>query len=248
MSLDGVRAVLLDMGGVILHMAGGRGFPIARLDWRGRQAMVQRVRSAGGRVTLETLDALVFAPWHAEYARRVESGAEADWRPHLERLRLKTGCQVDDLELLAAWFAPYGEHLQPLPGVAEALATLGEADLRLGVVSNVPLPGELYMDVLRREGLDRHFDHCVFSYDAGTRKPSPAMLRQAMAAIEAEPVETVMVGDRRDRDIAAGRFAGSRTVWIRSDDGGGPEPTLTIDGLAELPALLDHGEREDTAS
>ena len=30
-----LRAILLDMGGVILEMAGTRGFPVERLDWRG---------------------------------------------------------------------------------------------------------------------------------------------------------------------------------------------------------------------
>jgi HAD superfamily hydrolase (TIGR01509 family) len=243
MQVESVRAVLLDMGGVILHMAGGRGFPVARLDWRGRQAMVQGIRAAGGRVTLEDLEALVFAPWQAEYGRRVELGREADWRQHLDRLRGESHCQVTDLDLLAAWFAPYGEQLVPLPGATEALASLGDSDLKVALVSNVPLPGELYLRVLRRHGLVESFDHLVFSYDAGSRKPSPAMLRQAMAAIDAEPAETVMVGDRRDRDIAAGRLAGNRTIWIRSDDGGGPEPDSTLDSLAALPELLGVRER-----
>jgi HAD superfamily hydrolase (TIGR01549 family) len=238
MIASNVQMVLLDMGGVILHMAGGRGFPVSRLDWRGRQAMVQQIRAAGGRATLDIIDALVFGPWSIEHMRREESGVEADWRPHLDRLRAQTRCPIDDLDLLAAWFGPYGEQLEPLEGAAEALATLGGTDLNLALVSNVPLPGELYVRVLERHGLVQFFDHLVFSYDSGSRKPSPAMLRQAMAATGAGPDRTLMVGDRRNRDIAAGRFAGAGTVWIRSDDGGGPEPDATIDALAELPGLL----------
>jgi FMN phosphatase YigB (HAD superfamily) len=64
------------------------------------------------------------------------------------------------------------------------------------------------------------------------------MLRRAMSALGAHPSEAVMVGDRRDRDIVAGRSAGTRTVWLRTDDGGGPDPDQTIDSLAELPDLL----------
>ena len=111
-------------------------------------------------------------------------------------------------------------------------------DLKLALVSNVPLPGELYSRVLERHGLVEFFDHLVFSYDADSRKPSPAMLRQAMVSVGAEPDKTVMVGDRRDRDIAAGRFAGTGTVWIRGDDTGGQEPDASIGALAELPDLL----------
>lgn len=237
-----IESVLLDMGGVILHMAGGRGFPVSRLDWRGRQAMLQEIRSTRGRATLDDLEALVFGPWLEKYGRREESGAEADWRPHLDRLRSRSRTQASDLELLSAWFGPYGEELVPLEGAAGALATLGDSDLKIALVSNVPLPGEVYETVLRRHGLTGFLDHLVFSYDAGTRKPSPAMLRQAMAAIGTEPGKTVMVGDRRDRDIAAGRSAGTGTVWIRSDDGGGPDPDTTIDALAHLPELLGLGQ------
>jgi HAD superfamily hydrolase (TIGR01509 family) len=234
-----IEGVLLDMGGVVLHMAGGSGFPIARLDWRGRQAMVETVRRAGGRVTLDRLDELVFIPWAADYGRREETGREADWRPHLERLRAGTRCAVHDIDLLSAWFEPYAEQLVPLADVGSALAALSGSARKLAVVSNVPLPGELYVRVLERHGLLQHFDHLVFSYDAGTRKPSPAMLRKAMARLGVEPGATIMVGDRRERDIAAGRFAGVRTVWVRSDDSGGPEPDVTIDSLAELPGLLE---------
>lgn len=237
-----IESVLLDMGGVILHMAGGRGFPVSRLDWRGRQAMLQEIRFSGGRATLDDLEALVFGPWLEEYGRREELGAEADWRPHLDRLRSRSRTRASDLELLSAWFGPYGEQLVPLEGAAEALAMLGDSDLKIALVSNVPLPGEVYETVLRRHGMAGSFDHLVFSYDAGSRKPSPAMLRQAIVAIGAEPGKTVMVGDRRDRDIAAGRSAGTATVWIRSDDGGGPEPETTIDSLGQLPALLGLGQ------
>jgi hypothetical protein len=74
-----IQTVLLDMGGVILRMAGGHGFPHLRLDWRGRQAMLQTMAKGGSKVSLEDLEAVVFAPWHAEYNRREEMGKEASW-------------------------------------------------------------------------------------------------------------------------------------------------------------------------
>ena len=64
------------------------------------------------------------------------------------------------------------------------------------------------------------------------------MLRSALADLDLSPTEAVMVGDRRDFDVAAGRAAGTSTVWIRSNDGGGPAADYTIDALADLPALL----------
>jgi len=88
------EAVLLDMGGVILRMAGGHGFPHTRLDFRGRQAMLQEMGRASGRASLEDLETLVFGPWRTQYDRREETGTEADWSPHLERLRAETGSTI----------------------------------------------------------------------------------------------------------------------------------------------------------
>lgn len=227
----------------MLQMAGGRGFPHARLDWRGRQAMVHAIAQQGGRVELEALENLVFEPWREDYEAREDRGREADWAPHLERLRSATGSRASDFDLLAAWFGPYGEQLIPFDGAARALQELQEMNLKLAVVSNVPLPGELYANVLARHGLRQFLHQLFFSYDFGSRKPSPAILRHAMVAVTVDPERTVMVGDRRDRDIAAGRSAGARTVWVRSQDGGGPDADASVGALAELPMLLEQWRR-----
>lgn len=234
-----IRAVLLDMGGVLISLQNARGLPDARLDWRGRQALLRRIRSAGGRASGAELERLLFAPWRREYERRYELQREADWKPHLTRLRRHAGVRLHDDTLLGAWFRPYGETLAAIDGAAEALKRLQARGRRLAVVSNVPLPGVLYRRVLAGHGLVAAFDALHFSYDAGSRKPSPVMLRQALADFGVGPEAALMVGDRRSSDIAAGRAAGVATVWLRREDGGGPEPDHTIDQLGELPDLVD---------
>jgi len=94
--------------------------------------------------------------------------------------------------------------------------------------------------VLAREGLAALFDALSFSYDRRARKPGPALVQRTVAVLEVEPSEAIMVGDRRSTDVAAGRAAGVRTVWVGADggDADGPEPDATIGSLVELPALL----------
>jgi HAD superfamily hydrolase (TIGR01509 family) len=233
-----IRAVLLDMGGVLLSLGPEGGLPESRFDWRGREALVRLLEARGGAASLEELEHLLFAPWRAEYEQRYEMGREARWEPHLRRLRRRAGVRLRDLTMLAAWFRPYGDQLRALPGAGAALATLRDRGVRLAVCSNVPLPGALYRRLLVREGLAEGIQSFHFSYDEGSRKPSPAMLRAALAGLGVQPRDGLMVGDRRSTDVAAGRAAGLRTVWIRSEDGGGPQPDHTIRGIGELPALL----------
>lgn len=233
-----LQGVLLDMGGVILEMAGTRGFPIERLDWRGREALTRLIRAEGGRLSTDDLENLLFTPWHLDYQRRVEMGCEAAWEPHLERLRQAAGIATTDLQLLEAWFRPYGEQLRPIAGAVEAVDRMRASGLKLALVSNVPLPGALYDQILSRYGLLECFRVRRFSYDCGTRKPSPALLRAALDDLKIDRQAAIMVGDRSDRDIAAGRAADMQTVWIRGEFDDGPVADQDIGSLEELPDLL----------
>jgi HAD superfamily hydrolase (TIGR01549 family) len=233
--------VLLDMGGVLLDVANEVGLPEGKWDYRGREALLHRIRAAGGRggrITPDDLERHLFGPWRIQYERRYETQREARWEPHLRRLRAAAGIRSRNLTLLAAWFGPYSEAVRAVAGALEAVRALRAMGLRLALISNVALPGPLYVRLLRREGFLPHFERLFFSYDEGSRKPSPAMPRRALEALGVEPREAVMVGDRRSSDIAAGRAAQTGTVWLRSRDKTGPKPDFEIDKLSELPALL----------
>lgn len=232
------QALLLDMGGVLVDFAGGAGLPVGRHDWRGREALARHLSDHGRRTTVDDLDRLLFEPWRGDWARRYEAGRDASWEPHLKRLRRHAGVRTRGERLLALWFQPFGEQLTALPGVETALATLRRRDFKLALVSNVPLPGSLYREMLERLGLARYFDSLHFSYDEGSRKPSPVMLKRALAVLEIPARFALMVGDRRATDVAAGRIAGTATAWVRSSFRDGPPADLEVASLAELPALL----------
>ena len=72
-------------------------------------------------------------------------------------------------------------------------------------------------------------DHCL------CRKPKPGMLTTASAALEISLDCSFMIGDR-ESDIAAGRAAGCKTVFIDLDYSAEPKPRhpdFTVRSLAE---------------
>jgi len=233
-----IAAVLLDMGGVLVEMGNEAGLPKGDFDVRGRAELLALLRARGGRADEDDLERLLFAPWRADYQRRYETQREAEWAPHLERLLAATGARALPRELLAAWFAPYGAALRASEDAVPTLAALRAMGLRLGLVSNVALPGELYRERLAAWGIAGQLETMRFSLDSGSRKPAPRMVEEALEMLGASPSQAVMVGDRKKSDVAVGRAAGTRTVWLRSAFGEGPEPDATIDRLADLPALL----------
>lgn len=129
---------------------------------------------------------------------------------------------------------------------AELLTCLRRAGVRTALVCNC-LSGDAARDQLGRDGLAGMLDVELYSDEVGYRKPGPALLRAAMAALDVAPSDAWFVGDRIDRDVLAARRAGIETaVLFRTAAGPGTllrgvEADHEIDQLMQLPALMGLG-------
>jgi HAD superfamily hydrolase (TIGR01458 family) len=76
-------------------------------------------------------------------------------------------------------------------------------------------------------------------------KPSAAYFEAALAALDADPEWTWMVGDDVDADIGGAAALGMRTILVRTgkfrDDAGAwsVSPDVVLDSIADLPAFLE---------
>jgi D-glycero-D-manno-heptose 1,7-bisphosphate phosphatase len=144
------------------------------------------------------------------------------------------------------------EELELLPGVSAACRRLADEGLALIVVTNQPDIARGAADAavvatinrrLQEElGLD---DVVVCPHDDGEgcdcRKPKPGMLLAAAERWDVDLTRSVMVGDRW-RDIAAGKAAGTRTVFVdRHYREQAPDhPDLTVTELQEsVPWIIE---------
>jgi N-acetyl-D-muramate 6-phosphate phosphatase len=122
--------------------------------------------------------------------------------PEPERTRL----QQRFLEIYATKLA---DGTRVFPGMAEVLAELEAHRIPWGVVTNKP--GFLTEPLLEQMEL-RARCACVVSGDTvPQRKPHPGQLFHALNMLQANAGSAIYVGDA-ERDIAAGRAAGMRTV------------------------------------
>jgi FMN phosphatase YigB (HAD superfamily) len=96
------------------------------------------------------------------------------------------------------------------PGLSQLFAGLRRRGKSIGVLSDYPAKAKL-------DALGLTADHVVFAGDEGIGllKPHPRGLEFLMAAAGVEPHETVVVGDRVDRDGLAAQRAGAQAL-IRS--------------------------------
>ena len=127
-----------------------------------------------------------------------------------------------------------------LPGVREIVEELDARGHPMAVASNKP--ARFSRMILDAKGIGGRFRD-VGGPGAGTpAKPDPAMLVRLMAAAEALPRETVVVGDM-EVDYEFARAAGCRVALVPGgsrtrEELSGVEPDAFLDTIAELPSWL----------
>jgi HAD superfamily hydrolase (TIGR01549 family) len=127
------------------------------------------------------------------------------------------------------------------PDADRALAALHRRGYRLGIAGNQPSRTE----ALFRE-LDVPVELVASSATWGVEKPDVRFFTRIAEGFGLEPRSIAYVGDRLDNDVRPAAAAGLVAVflrrgpwaWIQAGRGRPPEAALTIESLAELPAVL----------
>jgi len=136
----------------------------------------------------------------------------------------------------------YSKSITVEPEVLATLDRLRRDGYAMGLVSNVSLLPHLMRADLDRLGIGRYLDGSVFSSEVGVRKPDPRIFREALDRVDADPAETVFVGDRLYDDVGGARAVGMRTVLTRQyrqEEDSETKPDAAIRHIAELPAVLE---------
>jgi HAD superfamily hydrolase (TIGR01549 family) len=156
---------------------------------------------------------------------------------------------VSEAEIVAVaqqWYQRnrfYGLNL--FDGAQETLMAVRRAvpGRRLGMITNGPAETQTAkIDLL---GLRPFFDFIIISGEFGTAKPDRLIFDEAMRLGEAEPEQSVYIGDSPEFDMAGARNAGILAVWMnthaRTWEPGLPPPDIEVSSLREVAALLRPG-------
>jgi putative hydrolase of the HAD superfamily len=99
----------------------------------------------------------------------------------------------------------------------------------------------LQREKLAASGLGDYFEAVVVSEDLGVAKPDAAVFEHAMSMIDADPGQTVMIGDSLAKDVEGALAAGLRAVWVNRNRAPRPRdrPDLVeIFTLNDLPTVV----------
>lgn len=107
--------------------------------------------------------------------------------------------------------AYHDELIKEYDGVYETVETLFHAGVKLGIVTTKMR--KTTMMGLAVTKLDQFFETVVTMEDVTKVKPDPEPLQKAMAALNAKPENTIMVGDSH-HDILGGKNARTKTAGV----------------------------------
>lgn len=222
--MKGVRAVLFDAGGTLIHVDGAR-----------------VCRAAG-------------LPFEPEAFGRAEASAVATVRAYLlaqpesrdaERLRMYLDAMLAALGLTEeagrreAAGAVAAEHRRAnlwsrgADGSASTLAQLRDRGYRIAVVSNAD--GRVRA-LLEAAGLAPLLEFVVDSAEVGVEKPDPRIFHAATGRLGLAPKECAYVGDIYEIDVLGASGAGLKPVLI--GEAPAPDEVLRVPDLAALLTLF----------
>lgn len=107
------------------------------------------------------------------------------------------------------------------PNVKKTLKRLDKRNYVLGLITNVHMNEQEVRDVLRKKGIDNHFDTVICSKDVGIRKPDPRIYYTALRQANLNPGECFFVAHdyfelKTASDIGTGviafKYSGSKKL------------------------------------
>ena len=163
-------------------------------------------------------------------------------RPTLWRAALKR-YSIDDADLAKRLAARYDavriERVELFPETLPVLREL-HGRYKMAIITNGF--AETHEAKIARLDLSRFFDTVVLAGEMELAKPDPAVFAHAMRTLGVKASESVMVGDRFDRDITGAHAAGMRAIWVNSRNEVMPTgvrpPEAIIPSIAQLPGAL----------
>lgn len=144
-------------------------------------------------------------------------------------------------ELNWQWYLGLCDVCRVTEGTRQALESLQQMGLKLGLLSNTFIHKSSLERHLRQHGLLDFLPVRVYTYEYPWRKPDERIFKEAAQQIRIDCDNIIYVGDRVDNDVVGARKVGMLPVLVRAytnETREIPSDVAYIDCIAELPEWI----------
>ena len=139
----------------------------------------------------------------------------------------------------ADWIVEGLNELPPFDDVEPGLTQLGDAGIRLAILTNGTAEG--IEAVVSNAGLGDHFDHLLAADSVEKFKPAPEVYKLAGDALDL-PLEEILFASAHEWDVAGAAAAGMPTVFLARGEPCGPvrgrEPGFECEDVPDLARVV----------
>lgn len=161
-------------------------------------------------------------------------------REWMAQLAEAFGYPQEIIEPAVSYFRRYRNRVT-LFDEAERLLKVLRSTYTLGAITN----GNIQLD---KAGVDHLFDFVIYSAEVGVAKPDVRIFHAALAQAEAQPEQSVHVGDDPETDVLGALHAGLLTVWVNTAKKPWPRGSAPGEEIHSLEELHDALERLEGAA
>ncbi|NIP44114.1 MAG: HAD family hydrolase [candidate division Zixibacteria bacterium] len=140
-------------------------------------------------------------------------------------------------KFLEVYYQPVRESIYLKEGAMDVLDYYKSNGHKIGLISNTVFPPEYHLEDMRKFGIDKFFDHLIFSSAFPRRKPHPSIYTEMLRVLDISASKAFFIGDRVEIDVLGAKNCGVFSILLRKK---GREysdlslPDLVIDNLSEL--------------
>jgi len=138
---------------------------------------------------------------------------QPDWKGIWERCFNQSGLSFNE-EVGRRHLEEFCRLNKTFPQVIDLLSELKQNGFKLGLLSNVTGPHDIFQKDLDARGLSKYFDSVIWSSEVGYRKPSSKVFEIILAELSVKPKDALMVGDSEIADIGGASNIGMDAVLV----------------------------------
>ena len=205
------KLILFDLGNTLVDYHVGPSDE--EKDLLGLQRVKGLLESWSAHVSLSDLRSRFYEPWLRVFPDRSKRDFEFPVVDFLRGLIAEHFLDNDHIHsIMLEFHTPTALHAKTAPGASPGLRALRERGVKLGVLSNSPVPGICHTHTLTHLSLSEFFDFQIYSYDHGLRKPNSKIFEKALDMAKSLADESVMVGDSPYLDLIPALGLGMRVI------------------------------------
>lgn len=202
--MSNIDIVYFDMGNTLVNFKNNKK---KTLDSSIEETICYINRHYGINITHE-LFKMYYKEWQEKVRTFETENKEADILLILNDFFKRYGLIFTEKEAIQLYKVLYHqtfENAQLEPFVFEALLELKKENYKMGIISNMPVYGDVASEILRVLKIDKFFDYCLFSYDIRICKPSLEIFKKAVLDNNIPAQNSIMIGDSLKNDYFPAR-------------------------------------------